>query len=122
MVTYAQNAIETLDLLQNKLAKWQEENFEKDECTAEWMIVGATEEIGEAAHVLLKSRQKIREYPDGFDENARLALEDAIADTCIYLMQLCTRKGISFGEALFKVSQKVLQRKWKDNKKDGVNK
>ena len=83
-----QQAISDLNELQYVLSLWQKANFEEDECTAEWMIVGATEELGEASHVLLKSRQKIREYPFGFDEKAKADLEDAVGDICVYLMSL----------------------------------
>lgn len=114
-----QQAISDLNELQYVLSLWQKANFEEDECTAEWMIVGATEELGEASHVLLKSRQKIREYPFGFDEKAKADLEDAVGDICVYLMQLCTKTGISFGDALFNVSRKVLERNWVENRKDG---
>lgn len=70
--------------LLKKLFDWQKEQF-GDLTTAEDMFLGCVEEVGELAHALLKSRQKIR----GF-ENAALAREakiDACCDAAIYACQ-----------------------------------
>ena len=111
--TYSEEiAIKELEKLQEKLASWQNENFNPDDCRPEWMVVGALEELGEAAHILLKSRQRIRKYQNGFDDVAREDLKDAISDTIVFLMQLSTKTNISLGEALFDTAKKVLNRKW----------
>jgi NTP pyrophosphatase (non-canonical NTP hydrolase) len=121
-MTTRQDGINALNTLQSKLSKWQRDNFKEDDCRPEWMIVGAIEELGEASHVLLKSRQKIRKYQNGFDDVAREDLKDAIADAVIYIMQLCSRTDIAFGDTLFRVVDEVLERNWIDRKKDGVTK
>jgi len=119
--TIKQLGKDAVNILQNRLMRWQNKNFDACDCKPEWMIVGAVEELGEAAHVLLKSRQKIREYQNGFDDVAREDLKDAIVDAVIYLMQLCSRTDIAFGDALFKITEEVLERNWKEKKTDGVN-
>ena len=116
-----QDGIDALNILQTRLSRWQKKNFKEEDCAAEWMIAGAVEEIGEAAHIILKARQKIRKYQAGFDEVAREDLKDAVGDAVIYLMQLCSQTGIMFGGAVFDTADGVLERNWKDKKKDGVN-
>jgi NTP pyrophosphatase (non-canonical NTP hydrolase) len=121
MATIKQEGIGALNVLQVRLAKWQKSNFKEEDCKAEWMIAGALEELGEAAHIILKARQKIRKYQNGFDEVAREDLKDAVGDAVVYLMQLCSQTKILFGEAIFDTADGVLERNWIEKKKDGVN-
>jgi NTP pyrophosphatase (non-canonical NTP hydrolase) len=112
--------IKSLDELQKELFEWQKRNFNKNDTGIPWMVIGAAEEVGEICHVVLKARQKIREHQQGFDEKAKFAIADGVADATIYLMQLCSHSKISFGETLFSVAKEVLKRNWKEKKKNGV--
>jgi NTP pyrophosphatase (non-canonical NTP hydrolase) len=115
-------AINALNELQGRLRQWQKENFDNDCTGPEWMALGATEELGEVAHILVKAKQRIREHQAGLNDVSINELADGVADTVIYLMQLCSHVGIDFGRALFTVSEEVMQRDWRKNKIDGINK
>jgi NTP pyrophosphatase (non-canonical NTP hydrolase) len=117
-----QVAFNVLNELQGKLFDWQQRNFKKEDTGIEWMALGAAEEVGEVAHVILKARQKIRQHQAGMDEAALNKLADGVADTVIYLMQLCSHAGIDFGKALFATAEEVMARDWKEKKTDGVTK
>jgi len=115
-------ALNALNDLQVRLKRWQEDNFDL-ECTGpEWMALGACEELGEVAHVIVKAKQKIRQYQSGLDEKSLDNLADGVADTVIYLMQLCSHLGIDFGQTLFSTAETVMKRNWKENKTNGVTK
>ncbi len=115
-------AINALNELQGALKKWQENNFD-DDCTGpEWMALGAAEELGEVAHIIVKAKQKIRQHQAGLDGETLEKLADGVSDTVIYLMQLCSHLGISFGQALFFTAQGVMKRNWREHKTDGVSK
>lgn len=115
-------AINALNELQGNLKKWQENNFD-DDCTGpEWMALGAAEELGEVAHIIVKAKQKIRQHQAGLDEKTLEALADGVSDTVIYLMQLCSHLGISFGQSLFFTASGVMKRNWREHKTDGVSK
>jgi NTP pyrophosphatase (non-canonical NTP hydrolase) len=70
----------------------------------------------------LKAKQRIRDYQCGLDEKALEKLADGVADTVIYLMQLCSHAGIDFGKALFSTAEEVMRRNWKEKKTDGTKK
>jgi len=115
-------AINALNELQGKLKQWQERNFD-DDCTGpEWMALGAAEELGEVSHIIVKAKQRIRQHQAGLDDKSLEELADGVADTVIYLMQLCSHLGISFGNALFLTADTVMKRNWRENKTDGVSK
>lgn len=115
-------AINALNELQGQLFDWQEKNFSKEDTGVEYMALGAAEEVGEVCHVILKARQKIRQHQAGLNEVALEKLADGVADTVIYLMQLCSHARIDFGKALFVTAQEVMKRDWKKKKTDGVTK
>jgi NTP pyrophosphatase (non-canonical NTP hydrolase) len=115
-------AVKALTRLQKQLFDWQQKNFKKRDTGIEWMALGAAEEVGEVAHVVLKARQKIRRHQAGMDEKALDDLADGVADTVVYLMQLCSHAGIDFGKALFSTAEEVMKRDWKKKKTDGVTK
>lgn len=115
------NAINELNKLQHELLAWQNSNFKSEDTGVEWMVLGAAEEVGEVSHIVLKSRQRIRKFQEGLDEKALEGLADGVADTVIYLMQLCSHAGINFGEALFATAEEVMKRDWTQKKIDGVN-
>lgn len=114
-------AINELGKLQKTLKQWQEDNFAADCTGPEWMALGASEELGEVAHVIVKAKQKIREHQAGLSEESLAEVADGVADTVIYLIQLCSHLGINFGEALFSTAENVLKRDWKKNRTDGVS-
>lgn len=66
-----------LDTLTYEVGQWAEKNFDIHS-----PAIGILEEIGEAAHCILKRKQGIR----GFDnpEHFKAKLEDALADIAIY--------------------------------------
>ncbi len=115
-------AINALNELQGKLKRWQEENFDEDCTGPEWMALGATEELGEVCHIIVKAKQRIRQHQAGLDDNSLNELADGVADTVIYLIQLCSHLGIDFGKTLFYTAETVMQRNWRKNKTDGVSK
>lgn len=115
-------AINALNDLQGRLKQWQEANFD-DDCTGpEWMALGAAEELGEVAHIIVKAKQRIRQHQAGLDDKTVNDLADGVADTVIYLMQLCSHLGIDFGKTLFFTAETVMQRNWREHKTDGVAK
>ncbi len=116
-----QVTLNTLNELQGRLFEWQQKNFKKEDTGIEWMALGAAEEVGEVAHVILKAKQKIRQHQAGLDETALDALADGVADTVIYLMQLCSHAGIDFGKTLFATAEEVMKRDWKNKRTDGVS-
>ena len=115
-------AMESLTELQQRLKQWQEKNFDEDCTGPEWMALGATEELGEVAHIIVKAKQRIRQHQAGLDDYSLNELADGVADTVIYLMQLCSHLGIDFGKTLFFTAETVMQRDWRTNKTDGVSK
>jgi len=115
-------AINALNELQGRLKQWQEANFEIDCTGPEWMALGATEELGEVAHIIVKAKQRIRQHQAGLDDQSINDLADGVADTVIYLIQLCSHLGIDFGKTLFYTAETVMQRDWRKNKTDGVTK
>lgn len=115
-------AVDRLSKLQRELKRWQERNFDEDCTGPEWMALGATEELGEVAHIIVKAKQRIRQHQAGLDEEALEELADGVCDTVIYLMQLCSHLGIDFGTSLFYTAEKVMKRNWRENKTDGVSK
>lgn len=115
-----QVAINALNDLQGKWFLWKEENF--DESTGkglEWQALGMAEEVGEVCRIVLKAHQKIRQYPNGFDEKARKNLAKEIADVAIFSIQLCSIIGVDFGKALFERSEEVMKRDPKAYRENG---
>ncbi len=104
-----------LSALQVCLARWQTRNFGGGDTFL--ALAGATEELGELAHALVKHRQRIREYVvngTGDDNKTKLRSNagDAIADCVIYLIQLCTLLRLDFGVLLKEAAANVLERDW----------
>lgn len=100
--------------LQVKLARWQNHNFGFQ--PAERQMLGVMEEVGELSHAILKNQQGIR----GMDDQAAFkdAAGDAIADTVVYLIQLCTSLRLDFGTLLRETARDVMERNWVDNPED----
>jgi NTP pyrophosphatase (non-canonical NTP hydrolase) len=79
----------------------------------EHLGLGACEEVGELAHSILKHAQGIRGMGD--DDKYEAAAGDAIADTVIYLMQLCTSLRMDFETLVEETAKQVMKRDWKAN-------
>ena len=97
--------------LQVQLSRWQTRNFGGANLFE--MLAGATEEVGELAHAILKHHQKIRGLKN--EAEFREAAGDAAADIVIYVMQLCTLLRLDFGTLVSETAQEVMLRNWKDN-------
>jgi NTP pyrophosphatase (non-canonical NTP hydrolase) len=80
-------------------------------------FLGMVEELGEIAHGILKMGQNIR----GTKEEHEEEISDGIADLLVYLLDFCGRNNRDAEELLQKVWDKVKQRDWVKNNKDGSN-
>ena len=95
-----------LDALQERVMAWQRANFPDCE---EWeLALGVSEEAGELAQCILKMHRGMRS--EEFDE-ARL--QDAVGDTIIYLMGICSTHNWRMSEVLRITASRVLARKWR---------
>jgi NTP pyrophosphatase (non-canonical NTP hydrolase) len=101
-----------VDLRQKELYAWQTRNFGKHEDDDLRCTVGMSEELGELAHFILKSKQKIRE---GARSNCEADIADAFGDVVIYGLNLLSTRGIDADAALKETIEKVLQRDWVKN-------
>lgn len=117
-----QVSINSLNDLQGKLKRWQEKNFNPDCTGPEWMALGATEELGEVCHAIVKAKQRIRQHQAGLDDKTLNEVADGIADTVIYLMQLSSHLGIDFAKALYFTAESVMQRDWRKYPTNGRDK
>jgi NTP pyrophosphatase (non-canonical NTP hydrolase) len=97
-----------LEKLQKEVGDWSLKNF-GDQSSSN-PLLGAVEEVGELCHAHLKSQQGIRGYDDPAKGIANK--KDALGDILIYLMDYCSREGISLQEALIETASEVLQRDW----------
>jgi len=98
--------------MQEELSTWERLNFDvpKDVEKRELrMLAGVTEELGELSHAILKRQQGIR----GTAEQHHAAALDAIGDITIFLMQMCSTWGVSFGDVVTGVAHNVMKRQWK---------
>lgn len=73
--------MKTLQQISDEITIWADKNFAYRPHTP---ALGLLEEVGEAAHVELKSRQKIRGYDD--PHKRKVDLIDAYADAAIYAL------------------------------------
>ena len=100
--------------LQSDLAVWQYHNFDAQPLWTQ--VMGATEEIGELSHAVLKKEQGIR----GMDCDDYLdAAGDAVADCMIYLIQVCTALKLDALTLLGETAKEVMQRDWVKYPKTG---
>ena len=111
-----------VDFRQKELEEWQIKNFSKgetgdcDRCPFR-MMVGMIEEIGEAAHWLLKLKQGIRGVEQG---KAIEEIADGVCDSQIYGIQLLSGFNVDAEKMLDKVIEHVLSRNWKDDPENGM--
>jgi NTP pyrophosphatase (non-canonical NTP hydrolase) len=106
---------DTLDLVQRECAVWQAKNFPASREKPVHPLLGVVEEVGELAHAFLKCEQGIRGTPE---EHAD-AMQDAVGDMLIFLMDFCTQKGWRVSDLLKKTWGQVKLRDWTKNKSDG---
>ena len=89
----------SLTLLQEQIKAWQERIFPDE--TAEDMLIGAMEELGELAH----NHRRIK-----WGQANSVDIKDAVGDTIIYLINYCNKKDICFEDALINTWKEVSQR------------
>lgn len=117
-----------LDLvrLQDELRDWVTKNFRDihgvdplndhyEETLVSRPILSAVKEIGELSHAFLKMMQGIR----GTREDHEADMKDAIGDTVVYLIDVCSAMGWSFEEILRVTSEAVMTRDWTKHPKTG---
>lgn len=99
----------TLAQLQAEQRPWVLHNFGGGR---PWMpLLGAVEELGEAAHAFLKMEQGIR----GSREEHMAKLADAIGDTVIFLSDLCSELGLDYQAIVERTWAEVKRRDWRAN-------
>lgn len=102
------------DTTQQQLADWQLHNFGEQPLWTQ--VMGATEEMGELAHAVLKHEQGIRGISDdGLIDQAG----DAVADCMIYLFQVCTALRLDAVELFRETAAVVMERDWVKYPKTG---
>lgn len=99
--------------LQAEHKEWEEKNFGKQPPTTGFM--GMVEEIGELAHAMLKSQQKIR-----MNENHSAKIIDAVGDIFVYMMGFCNASDLDLETVIMNVWSKVKLRNWKINPETGI--
>lgn len=97
-----------LDELQQRITDWQHHNFPN--CSDWELALGVAEESGEIADCVLKAHRKLRA-----DEYGEDRLQDAIGDTLIYLIGLCSLRGWKMSQILCGTADLVLKRAWKED-------
>jgi NTP pyrophosphatase (non-canonical NTP hydrolase) len=107
----------TFRQLQDEHREWVDRNFPGSKDNQYHPFLGLVEEVGEFAHVFLKSEQGIREGRNL--EQIQALKEDAVGDIIIYLADLCTKHGIDMQDAIDKTWGEVQKRDWNKNKTDG---
>jgi NTP pyrophosphatase (non-canonical NTP hydrolase) len=98
-----------LRTLQKHMKKWRQLHFPASRRESELQcVLGASEEVGELCHAVLKARQGIR----GFDSASkrRECVRDAVGDTVIFLMGVCDANGWQMQEIIEETMDKVLAR------------
>lgn len=78
--------------LRNEIGAWANRNFK-----IHAPEIGILEEIGEVAHVILKTKQGIRGYDDTIDGRTKTLadLSDAVADIGVYTLHHCYLRGLT---------------------------
>ena len=102
-----------LQEIQQQQADWSFRNFGNQPSTQP--LLGIVEEVGELSHAVLKRAQGIRT-----NEDHQAAIDDAVGDIVIYLMDFCSKEGINLETAIQTVWLQVQERDWTQNKVDGM--
>ena len=102
----------TINDIQTAVGLWTARNFPADPADPKrktlQCALGVCEEAGELAHAVLKRDQGIR----GTAAEHEAAMQDAIGDVVIYLMDLCCREGWSLAAIIEATAAQVLKRDW----------
>lgn len=101
------NNFEDVETTQQAIYEWSLEQFGDQD--PENPLIGAQEELGEVARIVLKRKQGIRQ-----DELSDKDLEMETADIIIYLMDFCARNNVSLAEGLDRARNKVLDREFEN--------
>lgn len=111
--------------MQAERDEWVSRNFPNDppEEGLSFCIFGAVEEIGELAHHYLKMRQGIRGMATEAESKMYHETEmlDAVADTVIFLAGVCTHLGADYGALVQRTWDRVKERDWVNDPKEGVS-
>jgi len=111
-----------LNQIQKDLWEWEKEHFPSTIGHPEQHVLGMCEEVGEIAHMILKSLQRIREGIDGLTEEVKMEVADGVYDTMVYGLQLLSELGIKaepgFSETVYK---EVLKRDWNKIREERKN-
>jgi NTP pyrophosphatase (non-canonical NTP hydrolase) len=99
-----------LDIIQDEVALWRKYNFPNS--GADHQFLGIVEEVGEAAHAILKMQQGIRD--SDVDD-----LQDAVGDIMIYLLNFCDCMGWSLKDIIETTWGSVRKRDWQNNRENG---
>jgi NTP pyrophosphatase (non-canonical NTP hydrolase) len=91
--------------------KWLGHNFPNS--TAGDQFLGVVEEVGEAAHAILKQNQGIR------GKLHEEELNEAVGDILIFLTSFCNKMGWSISEILESTWEIVVKRDWVSNPETG---
>jgi len=123
----------TLDEIQAEVRVWADHNFpghkpheaalgiaeeagEFWEALVDTLLAGKLSAlVGRVCHAELKFEQGIR----GTAEERRAKLEDAIGDTFVFLLHLCSSRGISAKDVLDRTWEQVRKRDWQKNRING---
>lgn len=106
-----------LDAFQQDVHRWANENF--GEITPIEPLLGMVEELGELCHTVLKNSQDIRGMGD--DALARLSMEDALGDLCVFMANFAAHAGIRLERAIVDTWAKVRERDWRQFPANGIS-
>ena len=98
---------------QTEVSKWSNKNFGDQPPINP--LVGIMEELGELSHAHLKGIEGIRHTPVEIHDMKG----DALGDLFIYMCDYADKSGLWLEEVIETVWNKVKERNWKDNQKNG---
>jgi NTP pyrophosphatase (non-canonical NTP hydrolase) len=110
--------VNPLEALQEAQLYWSIYNF--PQTTVYEQFMGVVEEVGELSHVLLKRAQGIRQNTHT-EEEYKAKIADCVGDVCIFLMNFCSRNGLSLWDCIDKTWREVSKRNWRKYPYNGVN-
>lgn len=91
---------------QHGLSEWAARNFPNAEPIDP--LLGIGEEYGELLHAYLKRKQQIR----GTWAEHSAAIEDALGDILIYMLDFCNKHGISMQACFDRAWNEIQSRDW----------
>lgn len=103
---YAPHFRDAANAIQADHKAWADRNFPNADPIDP--VLGVAEEVGELCHAILKQKQGIR----GTHEQHEAKAKDAVGDIVIYLLDVCSKRGWSFGEIVAETWAEVRKRDW----------